>query len=99
MVTLLALLLLAAIWLAQYVAGRIKLTSMLARVPGPGYPLPLLGNLLHMFGPMDSIMDRGIHLYELYGPGPIKFWIGEWPSVQVRASYNTTTVQLSSVQK
>ncbi|KAJ1526303.1 hypothetical protein ONE63_009454 [Megalurothrips usitatus] len=83
MLALLAALLLGAVLLAQYARARLHITSLLAAVPGPSYPLPILGNLLHMLGPMDNILARGLHIYDQYGPGPIKFWLGETPSVQL----------------
>lgn len=76
----------------RYVRFRLRYTSLLSSVPGPSYPLPLLGNLWGMLGPMEGVLDRGNGFFRIYGPGPIKFWMGEIPSVQVAymASYSVS---------
>ena len=70
-------------WLWQYVAYKKRQTKWLAGVPGLEYPLPLLGHLYYMMGSVDGMLQRGLDVYHRFGPGPIKFWIGETPSVQV----------------
>ncbi|KAJ1519326.1 hypothetical protein ONE63_004625 [Megalurothrips usitatus] len=71
----------AALALARYVRWRLFWHRALSPFPGPDLALPVIGTLLHILGPMDTIFERGLRL--LHGGdgdgSTFKFWLGERP--------------------
>ncbi|KAK3919100.1 Cytochrome P450 4C1 [Frankliniella fusca] len=80
MITALAVVL-VSLYLLVYAVDKARRTSKLSHLPGPAYPLPIFGHVVHMLGPREGYMRRGMALWTLYGPGPVKFWLGEVPTV------------------
>ncbi|KAE8746536.1 Cytochrome P450 CYP4 [Frankliniella occidentalis] len=74
---------LLALPLVLYVVDKVRRTSKLAHLAGPSYPLPLLGHLKDMFGPRATFLDRCNAFLQRWGPEPVKFWVGETPSVSL----------------
>ncbi|KAE8736666.1 Cytochrome P450 CYP4, partial [Frankliniella occidentalis] len=74
---------LVALYLALYAVDKARKLSTLAHIAGPGYPIPIIGHTPYMFGSRDGFLARALVVWRRYGPGPIKFWLGETPMVAV----------------
>lgn len=78
-----------ALWLAaaacclaaliRYLCWRLRWMSALR--PFPGFPaaLPLVGDLLWVAGPMETLFERGLRLFHRFGGSYVGIWLGEHP--------------------
>lgn len=70
--------------LLLYVRWRLFWHRALAPFGGPGLVLPVVGSLPYIFGPMSTILERGLVLFQKYGAkGHVLFWLGERPVLHI----------------
>lgn len=92
---------LVALWcaaaLVRYVRWRLYWHGVLRPFGGPPVALPVLGSLLYVVGPMDTIFARGLKLMMQYGCGHYgTFWLGERPWLHIMRPEDVESVLSSN---